>query len=404
MFRPGRASGPPPDESVYDGPIDRAFDRVREWKESLDRERREAGLKIAGLLSGARRVGGSSSAEKPGFWTWGLCEVLLERSWSLRHEDPKQMLVLAGLAREAADRIDPKLYGEVETTDLRVRAWGEYANALRVTDDLFRASWALSRALELRHQGSGSQLIRARLAELSAGLLCHQRHFPAAFKALDLAYSLYQREGHPQDAVRVLVKRGIYTGRSGDPELGIQLLAKALLLIDRQRDPKLCFLILHNLLLFRVELGEFRVANLQLFEMRPLYVEHAGAVDKVKLRWIEGRIAAGLGEFERAERAFLQVREEFERRGQIYHAAVVILDLTGIWLRRGRTDDVKRLVGEILSTFRARYVARETIAALLMLREALDQDRASLDLVTIVASVIERNQDESSEAGYHSAL
>ena len=191
------------------------------------------------------------------------------------------------------------------------------------------------------------------------------------------------------------MKRGIYTGRSGDPEQGIQILAQALRQIDENQDPKLRFLVLHNILLFRVERGEFRAASLQLFEMRPLYARHAGAVDLVKLRGIEGKIAAGLGEWDKAERAFRQVREEFEERGQIYHSAVLGLELAAVWLRQGKTEAVRNLVAETLEVFRSRYVARESIAALLMLRDALERDLATLELVAMVASVLEQHAPEA---------
>lgn len=388
MFRPGRGEVPTEPDPDYDGPIGRAFARVLGWKEDRERERRDADRKLSDLLGGA-------PPQKEGFWTWGLCEALLEKSWNLRHDDPKQMLQLAGLAAEAADRLDPETYGAEATFDLRARAWGEYANACRVSDDLVQAEQAMGHALELRKKGSGSQPLHARLAELTAGILSHQRHFPGAFQALDLAYSIHRKQGDLQSAARVLVKRGIYTGRSGDPEQGIQLLGRALRQIDENADPKLRFLVLHNILLFRVERGEFRAASVQLFEMRPLYARHAGTVDLGKLRWIEGKIAAGLGEWERAERAFLQVREEFQERGQVYAGAIAGLELAAVWLRQGRTEEVQQLVLETLEVFRSRYVARESIAALLMLRDALERDRASLELVAMVASVLEQHAPEA---------
>lgn len=387
MFRPGRGEVPPETDPDYDGPIGRAIARVLGWKGDRNRERSESGRKISELLGGVL-------PQKESFWTWGLCEVLLERSWSLRHEDPGQMLRLAGLAAEAADRLDPEKYGVPEAFDLRARAWGEYANACRVSDDLVQAERAIGRALELRKQGTGSEPLHARLAELTAGILSHQRNFPAAFQALDLAYTIHRKHGDLQSAARVLVQRGIYTGRSGDPEQGIQILAQALRQIGED-DPQLRFLVLHNILLFRVERGEFRAASLQLFEMRPLYARHAGAVDLVKLRGIEGKIAAGLGEWDKAERAFQQVREEFEERGQIYHSAVLGLELAAVWLRQGKTQAVRNLVTETLEVFRSRYVARESIAALLMLRDALERDLATLELVAMVASVLEQHAPEA---------
>jgi len=390
MFRPGYGEvSPEPDPDDYDGPIGRAFDRILNRQAEREREREESGSKVDDLLDA---VGAGVLPRDESFWTWGLCELLLERSWSLRHEDPPRMLQLAGLAVEAADRLDPERYGTRETSDLRARAWGEYANACRISDDLVQAEQAICRAVELRTKGSGSETLQARLAELTAGILSHQRNFPGAFKAIDLAYKIHKKQGDTESEARVLVKRGIYVGRSGDPEQGIEILARALRRIE---DSRLRFLVLHNILLFRVERGEFREANLQLFEMRPLYLRHAGAVDLMKLKGVEGKIAAGLGEFERAERILLQAKASFEKRGQIYHAATLGMDLAAVWLRQGRTEAVKRLVLELLEVFRARYVARESIAALLMLRDALDRDLASLELLAMVASVLEQHSPEA---------
>lgn len=385
------------DEPDYDTPIGRACARALDWQRQRERERNEAEAKVIELLCGVRLSSEPKLPADPGFWTWGLCEVLLEKSWSLRHDDPQEMLYLAGLAREAADRLDPAVYGVEVTHDLRSRAWGDFANACRVAGDLITGESALDRALELRSQGTGSDLLRARLAEHTARLLCYQRRFPAAFQALDLAYSIYRKSGNLQDAAQVLIQRGIYTGRSGDPEEGVRLLVEALLQLGDQGDAKLRFLTLHNILLFQVEQGEFRAANLQLFEMRPLYARHAGAVDLVKLRWLEGKIAAGLGELERAERSFLQVREDLDQRGQMYHGAIAGLDLAAVWLQQDRTTEVRQLIRKMIDVFRSRYVAREAIAALLMLREAVDRECATLDLLTLTAEVIERHRSDASE-------
>ncbi|MES1243585.1 MAG: hypothetical protein ABUT39_18405 [Acidobacteriota bacterium] len=389
MFRPDRAAVPVSGGAEYDGPIDRAVQFALDRGRNRARERQEAEASLDQYLI-------SSGPSDLGSRTWGLCEVLLERSWSFRHDDTREMLRFASLAREAADRLDSDLYGTDAISDMRARAWGEYANACRVTNDLMQAEWSIERALGLYRQGSGSRLLRARLSEVTAGILAFERHFQAAFRALDLAFTLYCREQQTHDALRVLIRRGTYTGRSGDPELAVLILARALTFAADHKiiDSKLNFITLHNILLFRVEHGEFAEARRQLFEMRALYVRHAGSVDALKLRWIEARIAAGLGDDERAERGFLDVREEFNRRGQVYHAAIMGLELSALWLRKGRLAEVKRLVGEILDVFRSRHVARESIAALLMLREALERDRATRDLILCVAGLIELHQGD----------
>jgi tetratricopeptide (TPR) repeat protein len=393
MFRPRRMVEVKQGGPEYDGPVDRAVLFAIERYRELVREREEA-LALLARLPGEDWITISGS---PGFpWTRGLCLALLERSWDLRHEDPREMLRFAGFACEAADRLDTRAYGKPEAFDLRARAWGEYGNACRVNDDLAMSEWALNRALGYCASGSRSLILRARLAELVAGLFSHQRQFQPALRALDLAHTLYVRKDQMHEAFRVQISRGIYTGRSGDPEMALLVLAKALMFANHHRieDRQLRFVALHNILLFRVEHGDFAEARKQLFEMRPLYARYAGAVDSVKLRGIEARIAAGLGDHERAEKGFREVRAEFNNRGQVYHAAIMGLELAAVWLRQGRLPEVKRMIGDVLDIFRSLHVARETIAAVLMVREAVERERATSELIRRVASLLELQQDD----------
>jgi hypothetical protein len=338
----------------------------------------------------ARLLQGSPLPEEPGFWTWALCQELLERSRALRHDDPARMLELAKLARQAADRLSPEMYGDKETADLRCQAWAEMANAYRVNDDLPQAEAAMAWAMELHGQGTGSPLLLARLADLSASLFCDQRRFREAFRMLDTAHILYRQQGEIHEAGRVLIMKGLYTGYTGNPEEGLQLLSQGLAAIERERDPRLVFHTLHNILLFRVELGEFAAAQAQIQRMRPLYARHAGGLELVKLRGIEGKIAAGLGDFACAEALFRDVRRELDAAGLGYQAALISLELASVCLRQGKKAEVRMLVEEMVAAFRAVGVAREAMAAMIMLTDAVDKDQATLELLALVSGVLQR--------------
>ena len=357
----------------------------------LERERAEADAKIDRLLSGGK-VG-------KGFWTWGLCERLQERSWELRQKDPSEMVVLAQQAVEAAQRISGRKYGAQHVADLLARAWAGLANAYRISDQMDQAETALKESFQAYHRGTRSPLLRARLAEISASLLCDQREFPSAFQVLDLAYSLYMRHHARHDAGRALITKGLHTGYTGDPEEGIQLIARGLQLIERDRDPKLIFQCLHNILLFRVERGEFRSARRQIFEMRPLYKLHDDRIAKMKLRWVEGKVFLGLREIERAIRAFQQAKDGFLQLGLNYDAALVSFELAAVWIREGKQAEARRLLHEMLEIFRARYIAREAIAALIMLRDAADRNELSTDLLEMITGLFNAYKDRPKEGG-----
>jgi tetratricopeptide (TPR) repeat protein len=392
MFEPAPQEPPaltPEMDAAYDVAISAAFVTARKVAESLG-IRGERGETVNRKI--ARLLQGPPLPEEPGFWTWALCEALLERSRDLRHDDPAQMLALAKLARQAADRLAPEACGVRETADLRSRAWAEMSNAYRVHDDLPQAEAAMAWAMELHAQGTGSPLLLARLADLSASLFCDQRRFREAFRMLDTAHILYRQQGETHEAGRVLIMKGLFTGYTGNPDEGLQLLAQGLAAIDRERDPRLVFHTLHNILLFRVELGEHEEAERQIQRMRPLYARHAGGLELVKLRGIEGKIAAGLGDYARAESLFREVRRELDAAGLGYQAALISLDLASVCLRLGKKAEVRQLIEGMVATFRAVGVEREAMAATLMLADAVDKDQTTLELLALVSGVLQRLQ------------
>ncbi len=336
----------------------------------------------------ARVVPGAEGLPLPGdpdFATPDVCEAFLARSFTLRFNDPGAMLQLAELAAQSAEELDTEIYGAESVADLQARAWAEVANAYRVIGDLPQADRVMTRAVDCRSRGTGDARLLAHLSHLAAALACAQRRFDQAFRLLDISYSIYIKLGDRHSAGRVLIARGLYTGYTGDPLEGIRYLVHGLNIIDRVQEPKLAFQALHNILLLRVELGEYEEARRSLQQMRPLYARFTDELEETKLRWVEGKIAAGLGELEEAEEAFAESQNRFDRAGLGYRAALVSLDLVSVWLQQGRTGEIKQLVGELLVTFRAVGVEREAIAGILLLRDAVECEQATVELLHLIA-------------------
>lgn len=322
---------------------------------------------------------------EPGFATPDVCEILLERSFALRFSDPAAMLRLAELAAQAAEELDAEVYGAESSADLQARAWAEVANAHRIIGDLPQADRMMTRAVDCRSRGTGDARLLARLSDLAASIACAQRRFDQAFRLLDIAYSVYIKLGDRHAAGLVLITRGLYSGYTGDPLEGIRYLVHGLNTVDRARDPKLAFLALHNIALLRVELGEYEEARRSLEQMKPLYCRFTDELVEIKLRWVEGKIAAGLGELDEAEEAFAEARDRFDRIGLGYRAALVSLDLVSVWLQQGRTAEIRQLVAELLVTFRAVGVEREGLAGVLLLRDAVECEQATVELLQLIA-------------------
>jgi tetratricopeptide (TPR) repeat protein len=391
--RPARSAAGPgaPAEDDYELPVARACaTAVRRFRE-LERERRAGAA--APPAEGVRAAAPLLAPPAPPALlapVRGLLkvEMLLAASWELRYDDPHEMVKLAELALFAAERLEPVRYGRAAIADARARTWAELGNAHRVADDLVQAEQAMARAVGWQRRGSGDPWLVARIADLMAALLADQRRFAEAGELLVKVEAFYRRLGDRHLAGQALIRRGIYFGYDNDPRRALGLLVEGLDLIDGGQDSRLAVQAVHAILWNLVGCGRHRQARIHLWRSRPLLLRHGGKLARLRLHWLEGRIHAGLGELDRAERELLATRQGFAAAGSPYNAALASLDLAAVWLRQGRTRQVRRLVEEMIATFRALRIAREAVAALLVLREACDRDEATLDRVQAVAVLL----------------
>lgn len=336
------------DEPGYDDALDRAFAAQRQHGPAA----MDIMVKVRQALAVLEAGGIGALIETP----WGLkgvatCEALLERSWTLRHDDPHEMLELANYAVFLSDHLNSDCYDPKKLIDLRCRAWAELGNAYRVNDDLDSSEWALSRATELLLQGTGDKRLTATLFDFQASLFCAQRKFPPAFEALDAVYAIHchLRENHL--AGRALISKGLYTGYASDSNKAVRLLTEGLAIIDHRRDPELVLFAIHNIAWFLMEGDQFRKARNVVWEHRWRYTRHGGQIDRIKLRWLEARIDAGLEKLATAEEGMKEARKGLEYAGMRYHFALAGLDLGSILMRQQRLDEARSVVLDAAAIF-----------------------------------------------------
>lgn len=333
------------------------------------------------------------------FLSWGLCELLCRQSRETATRDAVQAVELAELAVLVADRLPPNSPFEPEwLLELQALAWAYLGNARRVLGELRSAEEAFSRADELWTLGEaevGDPLgYGPVLLDLQASLFRAQRRFREAAMYLDQVVAAY-RDGRPEVrdahlAGRALVNKAYTLDQMGEPERAIEALREAAPLVDLKRDARLFLCLQHNLLLFLTNLGRHREAAALLPKVEALTREAGSALDLVRLRWAEGRIAAGLGQTARAVELFRSVRQDFLAQGIGYDAALVSLELAALYAREEKTAEMKELAAEMLPVFQSRDVHREALAALAVFQQAAAREAAGAELVGRVAAFLDR--------------
>ena len=230
------------------------------------------------------------------------------------------------------------------------------------------------------------------LLDLKAPLRTAQRRFPEALKLLDDAVDLFLHGEHkdPHLAGRSLISMAFLLTEQGDTEPAIQALRKANGLIDPEREPRLVLCLHHNLVYHLTTAGRHQEAADLLPQLMELAATHGCAKDRLRLDWVEGRVAAGLGDHERAQGLLTKVRQAFLAEGNAFDAALASLDLSISHLAEGKTAEVRELADEMVIVFRDLEVAREPLAALLLFQEAARQETATAELAREVAASLTR--------------
>jgi tetratricopeptide (TPR) repeat protein len=255
----GRRSGRRGAVTDYEHAVSRVFAHVTRIHAGLETERVAARRLLAELatvpVSGWGNRLSALSAEAR---TWGLCELLLERSRA--STEPGETELLALLAAEYAGELAPGAHPAELIGDLRARSWIAAAEARRAVGDLDRAEEALRTAGSHLIRGSGERLEKARLVDAVAALRCAQGRFQEADRLLRRAIAVYRRTGQVDLLGRAFILQGYARTCCGDLAGAAVSLRHGLALADATREPRIALAALYSLACLLHEAGHHQTA------------------------------------------------------------------------------------------------------------------------------------------------
>lgn len=377
----------------YNAIIERVFAEAARHERALAEERRDAPAVIAELEAQppSRRLLLVRNSRR--YQSWSVCQRLIDTSHALAKDDPQQSLGLAQLSTEVADRLDVEHYGPAQVRDMKAAAWSQYANAQRVMSDLRQAEEAFGIAEHFLAGGSGDLLALARLFDLKASLRRAQRQFADSEALLEAAIDLYRQLRDPRHEGAALIKLAGVKARQGELKRAIDLVQLGIGLLDPVAEHRLINMARGNLIVYLADAGRYLEAQALLSRARRAQAQDGERMVLLRLRWVEGKIAAGLGQHAQAERAFSDARQGFIDLGVGYDAALVSLELADLYARQGRAAEMKQLAIEMIPIFRSRDVHREALAALLVLRQAIEAEVATAAVIGDVRTFLSQARD-----------
>jgi hypothetical protein len=198
------------DPGAYDRIFSRMAESVGEMQKHLARERRhgQAQWMVLARHPQTRRLVMIRNDRR--LHTWGLYELLLERSHGLAGYEPCAAAEMAELALTVARCLDPKEHGEERIADLEAGALAALADARRRLAHRQGAWEALKAAHECLEDGTGDPLERAELEILRARLLRDFGPEEEAERTLRRAGKLLRRIGDRRPEKDLLTEEAVH--------------------------------------------------------------------------------------------------------------------------------------------------------------------------------------------------
>jgi len=292
-----------------------------------------------------------ASADR-GLESWAICQRICEETIRVTPKDAARAVELAQLAVRVASRVSEGEDGW--RSYVEGWAWAHLANARRVADDHDGAEKAFAISRRLRAAGTpvAGRLDEGRPLDLEASLRRCQRRFPEALALHDRALRLSRPEG----LVYVLLDKAVTFEQAGSYEKAVETLTEAARHVGMNSERRLLFGLRFNLAVNRCHLGHWEEAGALLPELRELAASLGNDLDLVRVRWLEGKVAAGMGARGEAIAALDGVRGAFTERRLPYDMALASLELATLYLEEGRTAEVRGLAEEMLAIFQAQGV------------------------------------------------
>jgi tetratricopeptide (TPR) repeat protein len=317
--------------------------------------------------------------------------LLIAESGRRVQADPGEAHRLAALALEVLNTAP----GRPGYYTLLVLALATMANARRAAGQFREADGAFENVRNvIRTWGVTDPEVIARVDELEGSLRKDLRRFAEAEELLIRAELFYQLAGDEEGLVRVLLTLGITYNLQGKLHDAIEVTRTALRRMSPNANPRLYLCSRYNLAYYLLAVGQIDECAELLDEDEEQYQRFPDSWTQLRVTWLRGDIGQIRGDEETAEKSYRKAFEGFLKMGFGYDAALVALDLALLYLRQGRTSEVKRLARQMIPIFQAQDVHREALAALALFQKAARREEVTVEqLLRLVKYLQEARND-----------
>ncbi len=302
-----------------------------------------------------------------------MFDLLIEKSREIGPGDPHRGVHFAELALASLEALVRRSGDDKQFAGLQAKGWANLASARNQAADLAGAEQGFKEATGLLEAAGQPPARMAETLACKASLRRDQLRFPEARELLERA-----RASCPKDdadlATRILLIQASVQLEEGDPpSSAIPLLEQALPQARKSKDISLRLAIYHNLIATYSEAGLFHEAVKLLPMAKDLSSRQGTGFNRIRNSWLEGLVARGLGELDKAEDALQDARDAYCDLGDGFNTALVCLDLADLLSRQNRNADLIALCGSMAPLSGMLQHHGEAIVALQIFQRAAEE-------------------------------
>jgi tetratricopeptide (TPR) repeat protein/transcriptional regulator with XRE-family HTH domain len=327
--------------------------------------------------------------EDPGCHLWSVAEWLCEestrtapRSRQRAAQLAEAALVVAELApggKKFRQRLQGSCWGHIG----HVRRLEAGVNARRALEESDSAFITCRNLLALGEGGDPYKLIDVgKVLGMEAFLRRDQGRLEEAVRLLRQAMPLASKSLQPY----LQVNYGRVLEYMGDSEGAIRILEEA----AREAPRNLLFHARNNVCVNLCHLRRHDEAEAMLPEVKRLALETESQDNEIRVKWLSGRVDAGLGRTEEALGCFRSLKRHFSSKGEVYEVALVSIEIARLYLENGETQIVRGIAEELAILLEEGGIHRYAVEALKFFQEAALRETASVELAVCLITYLHR--------------
>jgi tetratricopeptide (TPR) repeat protein len=317
-----------------------------------------------------------------------LAELLVEESEREQDACPARSRELAWTAQLVAEQRYPAP-AMARVHGLLVRSRCLQGNALRLLGERAAAEVQFQIAVHYL-TGPPTAAERAWYCAQLASLREAQGRFDEAAALLSRAVAIHRAARRFEEQGACLCRMAFLCFHEGRMEAASRVFSQARGLLSFERSPGLAARCSLGFAVCLAVLGETDQALFLRKEGLALADRTTDGRDLLDVEWLEGRLAAALGEHERAERHLGVVRRHLVQQGRLIDAALCTLDIARVFLWSGQKERIGELIAELQAGFPVSLDQVRMLMALQDFRRAVANEEDVDDASRTAAELIRR--------------